>query len=268
MKRKSPSAELVHATPNPFELIYDMYWEAKFGAPRPCSNEEKREFAYNLLIEDWCGVLEFPVFIWRFVLPRSLHAQIRVHRHWSFFSQSHQLHIPDEPDYYEIPGLSKEEQELEVVAHKHALGYYEEMRLAGILPSLARGLLPMHTNLGLLAQCSLRSMFKVVVERRCHILQGTYWNPLLEEMKRELCEKVDPFFERLFCLQPCDISNKCLSPIEEELRAQGKDPHAVCPRYKTLVVSENKESCCSQGCEGCLKYATENRIEVERSNKE
>lgn len=186
-------------------------------------------FVLQLLKEDWCGLLELPTFVWHFVVPRSLHAQIRAHRHWSFFSESHQLMLQTEfaeqGDYFHIPGVN------EYKAMADAQLAYTHLLAQGISPALARGLLPMHINLGLTAGCNLRSMFQVIVQRNCDILQGSYWKPLLEEMEQELCMKVDKRFSKLFKLKPCNINNRCQSDIEQKLRIAKKDPHFPCEIY-------------------------------------
>jgi len=269
--RESPSATLLYAHPHPFALIYDLFHHDKHGTPlRPPrrASDEEFEFVLQLLKEDWCGLLEFPTYVWQMVLPRSFHAQVRVHRHWSFFSQSHQLyepaHFADEGDYFKIPGLTPLCRDIERSSMKHAEDAYGDLREAGVLPSLARGVLPMHINLGLSVGMNLRSLFQVAVERRCHILQGTYWNPLLDQMSAALCA-LDERYARLFELQPCDISGRCLSAIEQELRVKGKDPHAVCPRYLAMTARPGA-TCCGRGCKGCLKHAREHGVAVERDN--
>lgn len=287
MNREIPTctARLLTWTPGPFQMIHDLWEHDKHGQGLPAQapevqawpvedacSQEAFDFVFQLLKENWSGLLEFPTFVWQMTLPRSLHAQVRVHRHWSFFSESHQLFdvrdFADEGDWFRIPGLTPEQGRLEEDAMRSSQDSYRRLRDAGILPSLARGVLPQHVNLGLSVQMNLRSLFQTVVMRRCHILQGTYWNPLLESMKAELCSKVDPRFAAFFDLQPCDITGRCLSPIEEELRKAGQDPHAVCPRYEELVRTDNKSSCCGSGCKGCLKSAVENGAKVERSNNE
>jgi thymidylate synthase ThyX len=271
--RKSLEVKLLSWTSGGVKLIHDLFWHDKHGRPLGWdssmeASDREFEFVLNLLKENWCGLTEMMWFTFQMVLPRSLHAQMRVHRHMSFFSESHQLHEPDafadDGDYFEIPGLNATARQVEARAMGAAQTTYKWFRQAGILPSLARGVLPMHVNLGLTVGMSLRTMFNTVVQRRCHILQGTYWNPLLEGMREEV-KKVDPRLSQIFDLQPCDISGRCLSPIEEELRLAGKDPHAVCPRYKELKASDNISSCCGKGCQGCLKGAVKEDKKVSRS---
>ncbi len=239
--RKSPTAKLLNWTPAGINMIYNLFFCNKHGKPwkkinAPASTKEFN-FVFQLLKEDWCGLLELPTFVWHFVVPRSLHAQIRVHRHWSFFSESHQLMLQTEfanqGDYFHIPKppLDNIITNLEVNAMADAQLAYTRLLAQGVLPSLARGVLPMHINLGLTAGCSLRSMFQVIVQRNCDILQSTYWKPLLKEMERELCTKIDTRFSKFFKLKPCDINNRCQSDIEQNLRIQGKDPHEPCEIY-------------------------------------
>lgn len=236
--RKSPSALLLAWTTYPFDLVYQLFEHDKHGADlRPFreSTDTEFEFVLQLLKEDWCGLLEMPMFVWQMVLPRSLHAQIRSHRHWSFFSESHQLSLPvdfaDEQDYFHIPCASDVVRTTEMSAMQNAQTSYIELMKQGVLPALARGVLPMHINLGLSASCNLRSLFKTVVQRNCSILQGTYWTPLLDEMEEELCSKIDSRFKKIFDLRPCDVHSHCQSKIEQELRIAGKDPHQPCGIY-------------------------------------
>lgn len=271
MRRKSPSARLIDFTSKPFKLVHTLFFHDKHGAELNLSgptSQKEFNFVLQLLKEDWCGLLEFPVFIWQMVLPRSLHAQVRVHRHWSFFSQSHQLHEPtcfaDEGDYFEIPGLDARQNDLERIAMEDAQHAYGKLRDSGLLPSLARGVLPMHINLGLSVATNLRALFQVAVQRRCHILQGTYWNPLLDMMRDELVAKVDERFKSLFELQPCDVMGRCLSNIEQGLRMELKDPHATCPRWAEMQRTSGARNCCGNGCVGCLKHARTSGRKVER----
>lgn len=230
-------------------MIYQLYFYNKHGAASlPTfgrvttswlhkATTKEFNFVLQLLKEDWCGLLELPMFVWHFVLPRSLHAQIRAHRHWSFFSESHQLMLQTEfaeqGDYFHIPkpSLDSATTNLEVDAMASAQMAYTHLLAQGVSPALARGVLPMHINLGLTAGCNLRSMFQTIVLRNCDILQSTYWKPLLKEMEQELCSKVDKRFSKIFRLKPCDINNKCLSDIEQKLRIVKKDPHDPCPIY-------------------------------------
>jgi len=238
--RKSPSARLLDWTENPFNKIYQLYFYTKHGTKMKRFHEattKEFDFVLKLLKEDWCGLLELPTFVWSFVLPRSLHAQVRTHRHWSFFSESHQLSLPTEfanqGDYFSIrkPPLDCKITNLEIDAMHNAQMSYINLLAEGVLPSLARGVLPMHINLGLIAGCNLRTMFQTIVLRNCDILQGSYWQLLLEEMKNELVTKVDYRLGLLFDLKPCSANNKCLSSIEQELRIQEKDPHEPCSIY-------------------------------------
>ncbi len=277
--RKSPSATLLGWEASPFTAIHSLYFHDKHGTPLPsgpmknweAATDEQFEWVLQLLKENWCPLLEVPCFTWQFVTPRSLHDQLRVHRHWSCFAESHQLYEPtrfaEEGDYFKIPKLTPKQRVQEDVAMFNAQWSYQHFREQGVLPALARGVLPLHVNLALTATMNLRSLFQTVVLRRCHILQGTYWNLLLEEMKRELCEKVDARFHRLFELQPCDISKVCISPIEQELRAEGQDPHAVCPRYVEIKKTSGQSTCCGGACLGCLPAAVKAGVPVQRSIK-
>lgn len=236
--RKSPAAKLLNWTPDPFNTIYHLYFFNKHGIPLPSSSSpatmKEFNFVLQLLKEDWCGLLELPTFVWNFVVPRSLHAQMRVHRHWSFFSESHQLNLPidfaNQGDYFHISATRLTER-IEHDAMVDAQTHYQDLLEQGVLPSLARGVLPIHINLGLTAGCNLRSLFQIIVLRNCDILQSTYWKPLLEEMEDELCTNVDKRFSKFFQLKPCDINNRCLSDIEQKLRLHNKDPHEVCSIY-------------------------------------
>jgi len=243
--RTSLSAVLLDWTEFPFHMIHQLYFYNKHGTKMKRFHSATRsefEFVMELLKEDWCGLLEMPTFVWAFVLPRSLHAQIRTHRHWSFFSESHQLSLPiefaDQDDYFHIPGKSSIAKAVEQVAMKDSQDHYQELLELGVLPSLARGVLPMHINLGLTAGCNLRAMFQTIVLRNCNILQSTYWQPLLEQMEKELCKKVDERFSELFKLKPCNINKRCLSSIEQKLRIAGQDPHKPCKYYLAKFADE------------------------------
>lgn len=268
------TVELLQWTPHPINTVYQLFFHQKHGTPlEPFgpATDEQWAFVRQLLLENWCGLLEFPVFIWNMVLPRAMHAQVRVHRHWSYWSESHQLYEPNEfaneKDYFEIPDLTPEQRHLETCAMRQSQLYYKLLREDGVLPALARGVLPLHINLGLSCAINLRSLVQTAILRRCHILQGTYWNPLLDRMADELATKVDPRLKELFFLQPCDVNGQCISPVEQELRVEGKDPHVPCPRYMVIREQPKSDACCGHGgCLGCLKGAVNNGRAVERRN--
>lgn len=271
-RRKSPSAKLIQWTRNPIHLVYNLFQHNKEGDPleKPRQAEDYEvEFIKKLLMEDWCGLLEFPNFSWQMVLPRSFHAQVRTHRHWSYFSESHQVLNPrkfaSNKDYFQIPGLNQKQRIAESSAMFRLQTCYQQFLDTGVVHSLARGLLPMHINLALAVSTNLRSLFQTAVWRRCHVLQGTYWNDLLDQMKEEIVKKVDSRLGFIFDLQPCDIRGNCPAEIEQLPRLKGFDAHEVCPRYKQLLKTENKSSCCGEGCQGCLKFAREKGLKVERS---
>lgn len=272
LKRKSPSAELLQWTRHPLHLVYNLFRHNKEGEPleEPRRAEEfEVEFVKKLLKENWCGLLEFPSFSWQMVLPRSFHAQVRTHRHWSYFSESHQVSNPRNfaslGDYFHIPGLNSEQRRAELEAMRLAQQGYQQLLDTGVVHSLARGLLPMHINLALAVSTNLRSLFQTAVWRRCHVLQGTYWNALLDQMKTEIVNKVDSRLGFIFDLQPCDIRGSCPAEIEQRPRAEGLDAHEVCPRFRQLLRTENKSSCCGKGCQGCLKFARDRGLKVRRS---
>lgn len=247
-KRQSPTAVLLNWTEFPFNIIHQLYFYNKHGTKMRSfhrASEIQFNFVLKLLQEDWCGLLEMPTFVWAFVLPRSLHAQIRTHRHWSFFSESHQLSLPTEfaeqGDYFHIPLDEPGDwatENIEKTIMEDIQIAYRDLLNDGVLPSLARGVLPMHINLGLTAGCNLRAMFQTIVLRNCDILQSTYWQPLLEQMQEELCTKVDQRFSELFKLKPCDVNSRCLSSVEQELRIIGKDPHEPCEHYLAKFADE------------------------------
>jgi len=277
-------AKLIYCTPDPLMLIWHAYHHEKhniFLPPWPfypkeemVENDEMRKEALDLLLEGWGPFLELPQTVWSFRVPRALHAQMRVHRHWSCWSQSHQLHEPSTfasigKDYWmpsfefvdtEDVDLARERfRSMMLTAEEH----YAELRQF-TLPSIARLVLPQAINLGLTCGINLRALTQTAIHRRCHIFQGTLWNPLLDLMCEQLTE-VDPMLKKIFQLQPCDLGNRCLSAVEQEQRVTRQDPHAVCPRYKELVKSKGMRNCCDSGCEGCLKFAVKARAQVKRS---
>jgi hypothetical protein len=130
--------------------------------------------------------------------------------------------------------------------------------------SLARNALPMGINLALAASCNLRSLFKTAVARRCHVLQGTFWNLLLDQMKAEVMEKVDPRIGRWFDLQPCDVAGRCTCLTEQQPRIAGDDQHAPCPRLIQHHFDDREPCPRAEGCVGCLKWAREHGVSVSR----
>lgn len=236
---------------------------------------------WHLMREDWCPILEWPQFIWYFRVPLALHAQIRTARHWSFFSESHQLRdasaFYDNGDFYEPPagmnGVCSEVENIHREALQESQIKYNELLKTGVLPSIARGVLPMHKRLGLYACCSLRSLFKMVVVRRCNIFQMSYWHPLLEVMEQEVWEKLHPDEREdrsildMFKWQPCDLTGKCLSGVEQRLRDCGLDPHSICPRWKTIEKTNGEKTCCHSGCEGCFRHLKDQNIDLHLSQE-
>ncbi len=267
-------AELISWTPNPLGMIYDTYHNEKHGIGLPQNGvfgelaPSQKDEALALLFENWGPFLEFPQTLWSFRVPRSFHAQLRVHRHWSCWSESHQLVEPREfytqGDYYEPDTMSVVQTDAYRTAMSNAQDAYNGLLDQGLLPAIARNVLPMSINLGLTAGINLRALTQTVILRRCHIFQGTFWNPLLEQMRHELVTKVDPALEAIFKLQPCDFGS-CISTVEQEQRVRGEDPHKPCPRYIELKKTDGKSNCCGDSCLGCLKNAEEKGFTVHRS---
>jgi len=261
-------AELIYATPNPLALIWYSYWNAKSGTRFPWPplaewslHDVERQGVLQLLREGWCPALEFPRMVWRFRIPRSLHAQLTKHRRWSFWSESHQLVAAEnfftKADFFVPDGIAPDSAEAQIYldAMESAEASYAILREQGLLPAHARHVLPMAINLGLLGAVDFRAFFHMIILRRCHIFQSSLWTPLIELMRKEVFEKVDQALDPLFGLQPCDLTGRCLSDFEQGLRQAGTDPHASCPRWREMQASKGARTCCEESCPDCLRAA-------------
>jgi hypothetical protein len=164
------------------------------------------------------------------------------------------------PEFGEGDTLAEETYKGAVLA---ALGAYKSLREQGLLPSVARLVLPQATMLGLTAGINLRSLRDLAVLRRCHIFQGIWWNPLLDMMRQEVADKIDPALARIFDYQPCDLG-PCLSKVEQFQRVNKQDPHDPCPRF--FCKRPLGDRCVRKvGCEGCMRRFRERGELTERS---
>jgi hypothetical protein len=205
----------------------------------PLPPEEETEF-FQRLIKDWTGIPEMVQFTFTFrVIPEALLGQLARHRFGKLFVRSARVFpagsFAEEGRYFQPDSCSDR-----VGNPKAALAYNAAMKAAqdayaalvdaGVPLEDARGVMPMHALYDMTFTMDLKSLTELVQKRSCLILQQQYWAPLLASMRDELCQKVDSRLSYIFT-PPCEFRGACISPMEQELRCQGKDPNEPCPIY-------------------------------------
>lgn len=258
-----PRAKLISWTPDPINLIYQVWEFAKTNDgllpateqtavmqsfPRcepnyrlPLGREEETEFFKRMML-DWTGIPEMALFTFAFFdIPVALLGQLARHRFGKLFVRSARVFpagkFADEERFFTPDSCSLAEDEARNSVYRRAMessqAAYNELIELGVPCEDARGVLPMHGLYDMCFAMDLRSLAAMVQKRTCLILQQQYWAPLLSTMRKELCERVDDRLEFIF-KPPCEFRGKCISPMEQELRVQGKDPNPPCPLYANL----------------------------------
>jgi len=268
---KLPSCVLYNWTPRPLETVWLTWQFAKdpnftamptvgLGAPDQwaidADDERSRmvEYAPTLpsreelvsffekLVKDYTQIPEFITFNFACTnIPRAMMDQITRHRRFSFFVQSLRVvdagQFAEESDYFTPPSVDENEEIRVQLDYKNAMHsaavYYKTLVAAGVPLEDARGVLPLHLNTKMCIAMNLRAFIESVQTRSCHLLQQVYWKPLLGSMREQLVSKVDPALDYIF-EPPCKFHGRCLSPIEQQMRVEGKDPHEPCSLYREL----------------------------------
>ena len=92
-------------------------------------------------------------------------------------------------------------------AMKDAQSNYGNLLNMGVENQDARGVLPINTNTKIGVRFNLMTLVKIAEVRLCHQSQG-HWREVVEEMKREISEKVNPEIASLL-VKICDRTGKC-----------------------------------------------------------
>lgn len=248
-------AHLVNWTPNPLDTLWYLWklcrekdtFEGSVRRTTQVASEISEQLRgeqikfFKQLIFDFSALPEFVVFNWYIEGPRALLAQITRHRHFSFLSQSFRQYGRSEEVF--TPNSIAED----IYAYRaylntihQSLTAYDYLRERGVNGQTARGVLSLHSMTGFVVSTNLRALAEVVIRRMCWVAQKDYWEPLLESMQAELVAKVDPVLSFIF-QRYCDVRNHCLSPLEQDLRAKGLEPNAVCPIYGSVPKSRTQK---------------------------
>jgi len=115
---------------------------------------------------------------------------------------------------------------------------YSNLIKAGVGFEDARMLLPLATTHRIVWTLNLSSLMHVIGKRSCWISQATLWNPIIEGMIEEICNKVSNEFREL-ATPPCIKNDKFQGCIYTEInkeRCENKDDNPPC----SLYVRQNK----------------------------
>jgi hypothetical protein len=266
-----PTCELIAWTPDPINLMYQVWEFAKtndglnlhtaqglnhamqsgdvehpdvwFDGRRPALPPEEETEFFQRLIKDWTGIPEMVQFTFTFRdIPEALLGQLARHRFGKLFVRSARVFpagtFADEGRFFRPDSCSDSVGNPEGAlaytrAMKHAQEAYTALVDSGVPLEDARGVMPMHAFYDMTFTMDLKSLCALIQKRSCLILQQQYWAPLLDAMRDEICSKVDERLEFIFA-PPCKFRGACISPMEQELRATGKDPNEPCPLYIEL----------------------------------
>jgi thymidylate synthase ThyX len=212
------------------------------GRRPPLPPEEETAF-FQRLIKDWTGIPEMVQFTFTFRdIPEALLGQLARHRFGKLFVRSARVFpagtFAEEGRFFRPDSCSDKIGNVEAYAAYesamlNAQTAYKLLTEAGVPLEDARGVMPMHAFYDMTFTMDLKSLCALIQKRSCLILQQQYWAPLLAAMRDELCSKVDNRLGYIFA-PPCKFRGACISPMEQELRATGKDPNEPCPLYIEL----------------------------------
>lgn len=249
---KQPKVTLVRFTPNPIATVKLAWDAAKTGEKletllwqNPC--EVKKQFPQDVeaarelfkkVIAMEIPVSEFVTFVFTFEdVPIWFREQlIRNNRRGQFWSQSHRIY--DMSKLYEdkLYHISKsiEENPLALAKYEACMQFiantYKDLAGLGIPLEDARSVVPVSATHRISMVINLRDLLFMIYERGCHILQGSMWKPLIDQMINELVTKVDPVFKML--KKPvCFTEGKftyCRYAHDNDRRYEGKDSLPPC----------------------------------------
>jgi len=213
------------------------------------STLELVQHALNMLREH-VPIPELITLVWGLEnVPRALQEQIVRTRNAAFFCETHRVvdksSYADDGDFFPLD-FGEEVQHEYMRAINMGQEAYRCLKVLGVPPELARGVLPMHVNSRLIMGITLREFARQMSTRTCEIAQSSYWKPLIDSMRPEMegylgKELSDSIFE-----PSCAKDLTCIMPGEAEARLRGESPYEPCTRYTGPVRENfNKRNDCS-----------------------
>ena len=250
---KEPKVTLVRWTPNPIGTVKLIWDAAKTGQDlqelideNPCkadsvskslSNYKEAEALFKKVIAMEIPVAEFVNFVFTFEdVPIFWREQLVRQRKASYWSQSHRIFDLSKfrrDELYYVPQSIRDNPEaLQILEKQMELVElaYRTLVACGVPMEDARSVIPMNATHRISMQLDLRQLLYIIKERSCHILQGSIWKPIIDQMINELVVKVDPAF-KLLKSPICYHDGKfigCKFAHDNERRYEGKDRLPPC----------------------------------------
>lgn len=194
---------------------------------------------YNALLADILQqdlpVREFvPIFFVVENAPRSFVDQLdRSRVGWAFWEQSlRQRDLNNKFEYFIPPEYFRPENKELLDDLKWRMNImkegYELHTSKGINRDSARGMVPIHINVRLSAQCNLRSLLNILRGRMCYFAQGDYWSPIAQGLLKGLWGYLPSLRDRKVLTMPCTGKQAC--PFEKDILDRIEDKsNPVCP---------------------------------------
>lgn len=213
-------AKLVNCIPMPMETAYwafqNMHNKVGYEVQPFKSHEEKIDFLTVLSKIPHTGVLEFIKPVWYIDGSRAFQQQLTRTRQAVFSIQSLRIVNVDEfadTDYYHTPPMMSPD----ALSYYHETMYMIQERYRGLLDrgapvEAARGVLPLNIMSPITTAIDLRSLVHTMELRMCKNAQGEY-RDVAAMIYKEVEEKIDADFARLFFKAPCQKFGFCTSPV-------------------------------------------------------
>jgi hypothetical protein len=219
--------------PEDYTIFQRLMKEKATGVPA----NDAVELFYQIMAMD-IPVTEFIVFNICFDnVPRTFVDQLDRTRHAAFWERSLRVmdlsNFADREEFFVPENLQGPAMEKYYEGMYASQYYYRENIRNGVSPELARGVAPLHVNTRADMSVSFRTLVQIVRKRDCFFAQGTYWEPVINQLLPQVCGFF-PLPQRavaLFNTLPCDLEkNECKCPYKRDIMDRLVDrSNPICP---------------------------------------
>jgi len=239
---KEPKVTLLTHTPNPVQTLRAVWDVSKTEKPldsilKAGSQPDDLELFQKIIAME-IPVAEFIHFI--FILEDvPVYFREQLVRHTvgvAFWMQSHRItdlsRFSEDQLYYTPKSISKDLHNKADLDHCMAVigDTYGKLVQRGVPLEDARAVMPSATIHRLNMVVDLRCLMHMIKQRSCHILQGSIWKPIIDQIIHELEIKVDPSFKMLrnpVCVRHGKFIG-CRYDHDNERRLDGRDKLPPC----------------------------------------
>lgn len=213
---------LINFTPDPLETAYYAFQNMhnKIGTVvKPFENKSiKIQFLETLSRIPHQTVLEFIKTNWHIEGSRAFQQQLTRTRVAAYSIQS--LRIVNvgtfaDDKYYYVSKKLKDKKRFHI-AMKDSQDHYNELIKMGEPVEDARGVLPLNILSPITMTINLRSLVHMMELRMCKNAQGEF-RDIAKQMYKEVEQKIDSDFSRIFFKPPCQKIGVCPSPVPCDL---------------------------------------------------